>query len=1416
VLVSAGVFSVFTNLAADQDVLVSVADGMNAHDPTDPGFVPNVSISYGHLTDASITNATAAGDPALEGDAYLAHADPGNGCAYPIACAVGARRQVTGYTLNNGADGARHFAVRYRDGRYHRLGRGFLGFGERIVVDLDTGAGAADFYDNQTSITVGGAPAFPFAGQVVKEWLFYPGLPSQPQPDQIEVAIAGIGRTTMPTNGGQTYLALTNAHRIIRAQGTYPDGMSPTVLAYVANIATGVVGGVYSDATASFSDFDPFGSAQSEDVSAVGVDLTVHVDRTFKNDTSAWVLGQLQTQKECSSAAMLSQCRTLARNTTAFGEVHDDTLGSDEGIPDTQLSVVYDRDAFGNVTTITADDAFGHHRTLSTTFDDDAIYPKRVENGAHHVSLPKYDPGLGVLVQLTDPNQLVTTWGYDSLGRMGLEKRPDGTQRVVKRARTKDGGPLQDAWRVTQETTITGGADDTVEYDARGRPIRWWWHGPNPAAGSRPRIVQEIVYDTTGDHVAKRSVPTSEGTPASGVLYDVFERDAVGREVRHTTPWGAPMLTAYNGSAVVVTDPLSNVTTTEKDSLGRPVKVTDAKLGVTQYGYGPFGSLHTVIDPGGAVTTTLRDAFGRVRELDDPDRGATKSQHDGFGELISSTDALGRMVTLDYDALGRITSRLDQNGAESLSTTWTWDTAPHGVGMLADVKSPDADKSYTYTSLSQLHTIALAVQGKNAALRATLGYDPAGRVATITYPTPAGAAPFSVIQDYDAYGHVIEVRDGARGPLYWSLTDVDDAGRYRQEAFGNGVTTTRSWFADKQSLESIVTKSATTTVQDLAYAYDDRLDLESRTDALQTQNTTERFRYDELERLTCAYFSPTENVSAPCALSYGYAANGNLTSKSDVGPLTYNDATHPHAVTGAGTDAFGYDRVGNQTARPGGTTVSYTPFDLPKTITTGAQTVAAFGYDGDEKRVRKATPGQETIYFGELYEHVTDLTAPGTAGVDRFYVRSPERVVAVVTRGGPQAGTLYVHPDHLGSVETLTNNTGVVVEKRSYDPFGQRRNATWGQPPPASFPSLTTVGFTGHESDDDLGLVNMKGRVFDPKVGRFLTTDSIVADPLDGQSYNPYSYVFNNPLSLVDPSGFEPDEPDGIYIDDKKNKEVIKVTNIVEKKRDTPNASAAPVGAEKRPNDTNTTGPGAQPPPKKDDEPKGLTWDPPPIFPRTLAAAAPLGAPGLPAGPVGLPGAPGVGPLNAPGPFVPNAFAPGSFVEPLPPGTVPLEAPGAPTVPAEAPGVTVGGVLGSVVFILTVGAIVPGDVRLHPPGPTEYEVVPYKDKASGFQNHHGVLDKWAAENIPGYRSRAPDSPTIRLTVEHHRLTVAEYRQWLTEQTGKPVGGHVDWKGVSAQQILDLSERLFNAADVPHAAREEYYRNATKYFYENDH
>jgi hypothetical protein len=112
----------------------------------------------------------------------------------------------------------------------------------------------------------------------------------------------------------------------------------------------------------------------------------------------------------------------------------------------------------------------------------------------------------------------------------------------------------------------------------------------------------------------------------------------------------------------------------------------------------------------------------------------------------------------------------------------------------------------------------------------------------------------------------------------------------------------------------------------------------------------------------------------------------------------------------------------------------------------------------------------------------------------------------------------------------------------------------------------------------------------------------------------------------------------------------------------------------------------------------------------------------------------------------------------------------------------------------------------------EYEIVNYGEKAGGFENHHGVLDKWAHENISGYPSRASNSPSIRLSKGNHDLTKDVYRDWLFERTGKRVGGKVDWTSVTPQEAQTLTERMFDAAGVPAGARAEYYRSFHRYIH----
>ncbi|MFT7878974.1 MAG: RHS repeat-associated core domain-containing protein [Sulfurimonas sp.] len=95
---------------------------------------------------------------------------------------------------------------------------------------------------------------------------------------------------------------------------------------------------------------------------------------------------------------------------------------------------------------------------------------------------------------------------------------------------------------------------------------------------------------------------------------------------------------------------------------------------------------------------------------------------------------------------------------------------------------------------------------------------------------------------------------------------------------------------------------------------------------------------------------------------------------------------------------------------------------------------------------------------------------------------------------------------------------GTVIEERSYEPFGEIRSLGIK---PKNTTELTDKSFTGHEQIDEIdGLIHMGGRVYDSAIGRFTSADIHVPHPYSTQSYNRYSYVRNNPLGFVDPSGY--------------------------------------------------------------------------------------------------------------------------------------------------------------------------------------------------------------------------------------------------------------------------------------------------------
>ena len=159
------------------------------------------------------------------------------------------------------------------------------------------------------------------------------------------------------------------------------------------------------------------------------------------------------------------------------------------------------------------------------------------------------------------------------------------------------------------------------------------------------------------------------------------------------------------------------------------------------------------------------------------------------------------------------------------------------------------------------------------------------------------------------------------------------------------------------------------------------------------------------------------------------------------------------------------------------------------------------------------TPGGTRGYSYDANGNLTHATGPGS------------RTVATVHRSGtsPTNTTRYLHKDHLGSVVAITSETGTLVESLAYDAWGKRRPAsTWQTPSPGVFIAAITLtrGFTMHEHLDQVGLIHMGGRVYDPELGRFLSPDPFVQFPISTQGFNRYAYVNNNPLSYTYPSGY--------------------------------------------------------------------------------------------------------------------------------------------------------------------------------------------------------------------------------------------------------------------------------------------------------
>ncbi|MES2674527.1 MAG: RHS repeat-associated core domain-containing protein [Pseudomonadota bacterium] len=866
------------------------------------------------------------------------------------------------------------------------------------------------------------------------------------------------------------------------------------------------------------------------------------------------------TTKEASKTSVSDDLRTSVTEFQPNAAREIQTVIAFKGTP-LQKTTVITRATNGVVTgtSETAGDIDGGTTATRATTSTDwvkGIFPQTITDtvsSGDHVTTVGYDYRFGLENSVRTPDLQTTTRTYDYLGRLVGSLAADGTRTEIisfycSTAPMSCSGYYGVATRVTNTAlpNVLGAPLTVVFYDQLQREVS---RSVYSLSGKRTNVDTKYRADGKIDSVSEPYLDPYNGTSAS-YWTNYSDYDALGRANNVVDADGGTKTTSYEkyGDKVKVTDTVTviglrsstQVTQRHINALGQIKWVADGSTPV-EYSYNSNGNLSSTVfyyNPSTAVSISY-DAQGNKSRIVDPDAGTIDFDYNGFGELRRQIWQKGvtnvtKSMTFTYDQLGRQLTRVDQKPTGSKTDyVWEWDTKQKG--RLSKETGNNKGVTYGYDGFSRMTSAVTAISG-HPDRRFAYGYDNFSRPTDTTYPNG-----FKITRQYHAAGlavQAIDSSDVANPKVLWALgNDLDTRGNFSNQLWGNGVVT-QTTFDNKNGRVKTINSGRLTSanlntlnkdVQALGYEYDTLGNLQTRTSqrtnasGTALENLREEFVYDGLNRLK------TSTTSGLFARTNEYTYNdlGNLTSRvsrlgssstnDDIGALTYDRTNNAgvHAVTSAGGQTYHYDKYGNMTKR-GNETIEYNVFNKPVRIT--GTTTTVFDYDANHELFRETAGSAITYRFaGGNYEEIVE----GAKTIQKSYVDGAILNTKILNSGVvASTDTVYLHSDNLGSIEATSGKLGQFVNRMSFSDWGKRQLSDWKTGSPTDV-FATADGYTGHHQLDQHKLVHMGGRVYDPGLGRFLSADLFIQSPYSSQSFNRYSYVANNPLSHVDPSGYE-------------------------------------------------------------------------------------------------------------------------------------------------------------------------------------------------------------------------------------------------------------------------------------------------------
>ncbi len=570
-----------------------------------------------------------------------------------------------------------------------------------------------------------------------------------------------------------------------------------------------------------------------------------------------------------------------------------------------------------------------------------------------------------------------------------------------------------------------------------------------------------------------------------------------------------------------------------------------ALLEKTSYAYDGLGRVtevvqHRVENPGESFVKTLNryDGAGNKIYVFDVDSGEWFYEYNGTGGLKRSISPNGDIVDYEYDKAGRIQAVVEHAGSGGQRVTnYRYVRRGNGAGQ-PDSIAIDSNHGYrllkTFGYNARGSVISVRMQTHSVSEgdeydsdhTVSYGYSLPNRLISATYPDGQGGVE-TIVTGYNTNGDpvsLISAEPGGR--VYVADTEYDIYGNLVSLLHGNGVRDAYSYFPPTLGgylacLRTTVSpigngcQSGTGDLQGLwLLGHDANGRLTGVLDRVHApglpHSNYHEAEYDRMGRLVRALYG---TGAAADEDTFGYDSVGNMAEMN--GEQRVFDPVHPHRMTGFAGATYAYDPNGNVTVNGSGHVFSYDARNRLRLVRTGPQIVQSNHYDELNLRSVRSEPGSGVKHiYGKTFE--VDVESGEIA---RYFFLGDRRVASDRVGSGT-IDTVFYHPDHLGSPQAITGESGDAVEYVRYRAFGQVRGVfveSGGTIVPKSGgmqPKLATnLGFTGQQPDEETGLVYFGARFYDPNAARFMGHDPAEQFP------SPYAYGGFDPLGGVDPDG---------------------------------------------------------------------------------------------------------------------------------------------------------------------------------------------------------------------------------------------------------------------------------------------------------